>query len=57
MVKLGTVAGPLQARQWDELVINLNDYIGSPEPVFVGFRFTSDVSVNREGWYIDNVRL
>ena len=40
-----------------EVVINLNDYIGSTEPVFVAFHFTSDVSVNKEGWYIDNVRL
>ena len=35
----------------------LTDYIGSQEPVFVGFRLVSDGLVNRPGWYIDNVRL
>ncbi len=42
---------------WQEVVVDLNDYIGSSNPVFVGFRFTSDNSVVKEGWYIDNVRL
>lgn len=42
---------------WHEMVVNLNDYIGSENPVFVGFRLTSDYSANYEGWYIDNVRL
>jgi bacillopeptidase F len=42
---------------WKEAFINLNDYIGSGNPVFVAFRFTSDVSGQRAGWYIDNVRL
>lgn len=50
-----TITG--SSASWKELVINLNDYIGSTNPVFVGFRLTSDGSSNYEGWYIDNVRL
>lgn len=46
-----------EQRYWKEAVINLGDYIGSQNPVFVAFRFTSDISNNRAGWYIDNVRL
>ncbi len=42
---------------WKEAYINLNNYIGSENPVYVAFRFTSDVSGQRAGWYIDNVRL
>ena len=43
--------------EWKEIVINLNDYIGSENPVFVAFRLTSDYSGTRAGWFIDNVRL
>ncbi|QSX05987.1 S8 family serine peptidase [Sedimentibacter sp. zth1] len=43
--------------EWIDTVINLNDYIGSLDPVFVAFRFTSDSSNANPGWYIDNVRL
>lgn len=43
--------------QWREAIVNLEDYIGSENPVHVAFRFTSDFSVQRAGWYIDNVRL
>ena len=42
---------------WMERVVELGDYIGSPNPVFVAFRFTSNGFENWEGWYIDNVRL
>ena len=53
------VAGPFTdiREEWHEVVIDLTDYIGSQEPVFVGFRLVSDGIVNRPGWYIDNVRL
>lgn len=44
-------------KEWREKVINLGDYIGSEHPVFVAFRFTSDGSGTRAGWFIDNVRL
>lgn len=44
-------------RQWREVTINLSNYIGSENPVYVAFRFTSDRTTNKAGWYIDNVRL
>lgn len=44
-------------KSWEEVSIDLNDYIGSKDPVFIGFRFTSDISVNKLGWYIDSVSL
>ncbi|NLK43196.1 MAG: S8 family serine peptidase, partial [Tissierellia bacterium] len=43
--------------EWKEAIVNLEDYIGSEDPIFVAFRFTSDFSGQRPGWYIDNVRL
>ena len=43
--------------EWKEAMVNLGDYIGSENPVYVAFRLTSDRSVQRAGWYIDNVRL
>jgi len=42
---------------WKEVMINLDDYIGSTNPVFVAFFFDSDYSGVYRGWYIDNVRL
>ncbi|MDR7857930.1 carboxypeptidase regulatory-like domain-containing protein, partial [Tissierella sp.] len=42
---------------WTEKTVNLDGYIGSTNPVFVAFRFTSDGSVHKAGWFIDNVRL
>ncbi|WP_325224081.1 S8 family serine peptidase [Schnuerera sp.] len=45
------------SEDWEEVVINLEEYIGSTNPVFVAFRFLSNAYTNREGWYIDNVRL
>ncbi|MCF6460175.1 hypothetical protein C3E88_03850 [Clostridium sp. Cult3] len=43
--------------EWKETVVNLGEYIGSQDPVFVAFRFTSDGSGTRAGWFVDNVRL
>lgn len=43
--------------QWKEIVINLNEYIGSKNPVFIAFRLTSDSSVQKAGWYLDDARL
>ncbi len=43
--------------EWKEAMVNLNDYIGSANPVFVAFNFTSNTSGQAAGWYIDNVRL
>ncbi len=45
------------SEDWEEVVINLEEYIGSSNPIFVAFRFVSNSYTNREGWYIDNVRL
>ncbi len=42
---------------WKEVVVDLEDYIGSADPVFVAFNFLSNASTVREGWYVDNVRL
>lgn len=53
-------AGPVYTstqNQWKELVINLNQYIGSPDPVFIAFRMTTDSSVQKAGWYLDDARL
>jgi subtilisin family serine protease/bacillopeptidase F (M6 metalloprotease family) len=44
-------------KEWHEILINLKEYIGSPNPVYVAFRFTSDDSWVKDGWYLDNVRL
>ena len=53
------VGGPYTgfSGEWQEVAINLSDYIGSEAPVFVGFHFASDEYVNKSGWYIDNIRL
>ena len=42
---------------WEEVMINLEDYIGSPNPIFVAFCLDSDYVTVYKGWYIDNVRL
>ena len=44
-------------QEWKEGLVNLDEYIGSQEPVFVAFRFTSNSYTQAAGWYIDNVRL
>ncbi|WIV12986.1 S8 family serine peptidase [Proteiniborus sp. MB09-C3] len=43
--------------QWKELFVGLDSFIGSPDPVFIAYRFTTDSSGQQTGWYIDNVRL
>ena len=40
---------------WEEIEIDLSEYSG--ERVYIAFNATSDISVNKEGWYIDNVAL
>ena len=52
--------GPLYSGNsggWKEVIIDLEDYIGSSDPVFVGSRFVSNSYYSSAGWYIDNVRL
>ncbi len=46
-----------KSEEWQGLFINLDKYIGSKDPVFVAFRFTSDFAYNESGWYIDDVKL
>ncbi|MFA5524061.1 MAG: carboxypeptidase regulatory-like domain-containing protein [Tissierellales bacterium] len=53
-------AGPIYtdiSDGWEGAIVNLNEYIGSLDPVFVAFRLTSDNLVVRPGWYIDDVKL
>ena len=40
---------------WENVEIDLSDYSG--ERVYIGFNLTSDISVNKDGWYIDDVEL
>lgn len=40
---------------WTEAVFDLNAYADSS--VQVRFRFSSDASVNQEGWYVDDIRF
>lgn len=40
---------------WIESEIDLSDYSG--ERVYIGFNLTSDISITRDGWYIDDVGL
>lgn len=44
-------------QEWRNLVIDLNSYAGSDEPVYVLFAFMSDGSVVYPGWYVDNVQF
>lgn len=38
--------------KWDQAVLNLTPHVGND--VQIRFRLTSDGSVNKQGWYIDN---
>lgn len=42
--------------QWQEAVVDLSAYVGSTEPVYVGFLFESNWW-SLEGWYVDDVQL
>ena len=44
-------------KRWRESVINLADYKGSQDQIYVALRLTSDNATNKTGWYIDNVRI
>lgn len=44
-------------KEWHEILINLEEYIGSRTPVYVAFCFASDSKVQKDGWYLDDVRL
>ncbi|GAA0492954.1 bacillopeptidase F [Salinibacillus aidingensis] len=40
---------------WEEAEVDLSEYSG--QRVYIGFNVTTDGSVTREGWYIDDVAL
>lgn len=40
---------------WVKETINLTPYAGNK--IFLGFRFRSDASVNKEGWYVDDINV
>lgn len=40
---------------WEVDQVELSDYSG--ERIYIGFNLESDLSVNEDGWYIDNVTL
>ncbi|WP_202079500.1 S8 family serine peptidase [Caldalkalibacillus salinus] len=42
---------------WRSYVADLNQYVGSENPVMVLYGFFSDGSVTYPGWYVDNVQL
>ncbi|MDY0408760.1 carboxypeptidase-like regulatory domain-containing protein [Virgibacillus soli] len=43
-----------QSNGWEDIEVDLSDYSGR---VYLGFYAYSDISVNKEGWYIDDVEL
>ncbi len=53
-VDLATVTGSQSS--WEEVTVNLSSFAGSSR-VFIRFLVTSDGSVTRDGWYIDDVSL
>lgn len=40
---------------WESAEVDLSEYSG--QRVYIGFNLASDGSVNRDGWYIDDVKL
>lgn len=40
---------------WTDQEVNLSDYAG--QRIYIGFNLTSDGSVPKQGWYIDDVKL
>ncbi|MBY7143954.1 S8 family serine peptidase [Virgibacillus sp. NKC19-3] len=40
---------------WESAEVDLSDYSG--ERIYIGFNLTSDLSVTKDGWYIDDVAL
>lgn len=40
---------------WKTMTFNLNNYAG--QTVLLGFRYMTDLSYAKEGWYIDNIAL
>ncbi|MCW1928131.1 S8 family peptidase [Bhargavaea beijingensis] len=44
-----------QSSDWTEVEVDLSEYAG--QRVYIGFNAFSDGSVNRDGWYLDDVTL
>jgi bacillopeptidase F len=54
-VQLANYSHSTNGKSWSQAVIGLNSYVGGP--VQIRFRLTSDSSVNKQGWYVDDVRV
>ncbi|WP_280770713.1 S8 family serine peptidase [Salipaludibacillus daqingensis] len=46
-----------RGQEWENLYIDLNEYVGSDDPIFVAFELTSDAIIEYLGWYLDDVEL
>lgn len=44
-------------KKWENYSLDLSSYKKSSTPVFVGFVLVSDISIVKDGWYIDDVTL
>ncbi|WP_223702243.1 cell wall-binding repeat-containing protein [Sutcliffiella deserti] len=44
-------------RAWEEITVNLDQFAGSENQVFVALLFNSDDKVNHAGWYIDDLTI
>ncbi|MGM0836112.1 MAG: cell wall-binding repeat-containing protein [Bacillota bacterium] len=44
-------------RTWEEMTVNLDQFAGSENQVFVALLFTSDDKINHAGWYIDELNI
>lgn len=53
--ELRTVNG--SNREWHEVYLDLNSYIGCEKPVLVKFKFTTGSAGFGIGWYFDNMRF
>ncbi|MBZ0199337.1 MAG: T9SS type A sorting domain-containing protein [Ignavibacteriaceae bacterium] len=42
---------------WSQVQIDLSDYLNNSAYVKIRFRLTSDGSVQRDGWYVDDIKL
>lgn len=40
---------------WEQVVLNLDAYVG--QTIHLRFLLTTDISINRRGWYLDDVRV
>lgn len=53
--ELARFSDPEAGKSWSNLVLDLSSYVGGQ--VQLRFRITSDSSVNKAGWYLDDFRI